>query len=96
MTIREQVQATGIRRSGGPRNGFRYRRTRGGAVSAADRRRIAGLNIPAGWTEVCIAPSPAAPVQAVGLDSAGRWQYLYRPGKAPLESGKTAMPVSPS
>ena len=77
MTIREELQSTGIHRSGGPRNGFRYRRVRGGAVSAAERRRITGLEVPAGWTEVFIARSPGAPVQAVGLDAAGRWQYLY-------------------
>lgn len=77
ITIREALQSTGIRRSGGPRNGFRYRRVRGGAVSAAERRRITGLEVPAGWTEVFIARSPSARVQAVGVDAAGRWQYLY-------------------
>ena len=81
MTIREQVQATGIRRSGGPRNGFRYRRARGGAVSAADRRRIAGLNIPTGWIEVCIDSTTAASV-ACARDTrsgAARWHGSLRP-----------------
>ena len=80
MTARERIQSTGIRRSGGPRNGFRYLRARGGSVSAAELRRIAGLRIPSQWTQVSIALAPRAAVQAVGKDAAGRWQYLYRAG----------------
>jgi DNA topoisomerase-1 len=78
VTLRERLQSTGIRRSGGPRSGFRYRRARGGAVSAGDLRRIEELRIPPQWTDVTIAVSPSAKVQAVGKDAAGRWQYLYR------------------
>ena len=77
MTVRDEIRLTGIRRSGGPRNGFRYRGVRGGLVSAAQRRRIAGLNVPPRWTDVCIARSASARLQAVGRDAAGRWQYLY-------------------
>ena len=88
MTLRETIQATGIRRSGGPRNGFRYRRGNGGVISAADARRIAGLRIPPRWTDVAIAPSPGDDVQAVGKDAAGRWQYLYRTGHTVRRSRK--------
>jgi DNA topoisomerase-1 len=77
-TIREDLSARGIRRLGGPRNGFRYRGPRGGAISSADRLRIAHLKIPPGWTEVSIARSRVAAVQVVGRDGGGRWQYLYR------------------
>lgn len=87
MTIRERLEASGIRRSGGPRNGFRYLGARGGAVSAVDLRRIALLKIPPLWTGVVIAASAGTPVQAVGRDAAGRWQYLYRPGHAAQRRG---------
>jgi DNA topoisomerase-1 len=36
------------------------------------------LKIPPQWTDVAIAASSRAAVQAVGRDAAGRWQYLYR------------------
>ena len=78
MTIRERLEASGIRRSGGPRNGFRYRKARGRSVSGSELRRIALLKIPPQWTAVAIAGSAGAAVQAVGRDTAGRWQYLYR------------------
>ena len=80
VTIRERLEASGIRRSGGPRNGFRYRKARGGPVSDSELRRIALLKIPPQWTEVTIAASAGSAVQAVGRDAKGRWQYLYRPG----------------
>jgi DNA topoisomerase-1 len=46
-------------------------------VTASDRARIQALRIPPAWKEVAIHPSPAAAVQAIGKDRAGRWQYLY-------------------
>ena len=76
--LRTRLQSTGIRRLGGPRNGFRYRRVDGGRPTAADLARIAALRIPPAWRPVTIARSPGAKLQAVGLDAAGRWQYLYR------------------
>jgi DNA topoisomerase-1 len=39
--------------------------------------RIRGLAIPPAWTDVWISPSPAARLQATGVDSAERKQYLY-------------------
>jgi DNA topoisomerase-1 len=77
VTIRDHLLATGIRRLGGPHNGFRYRRADGRRATAADLRRIAALSLPAPWTDVRIARSPREPVQAVGRDAAGRWQYRY-------------------
>lgn len=41
--------------------------------------RIRGLRIPPGWTQVWIAGFPNAHLQATGLDSKGRRQYLYHP-----------------
>ncbi len=41
--------------------------------------RIRALRIPPAWTRVWIATSPNAHLQATGLDSKGRRQYLYHP-----------------
>ncbi len=46
---------------------------------AAMRERVHGLGIPPAWTEVRIAASPRAHIQACGLDAAGRLQYIYHP-----------------
>jgi len=41
--------------------------------------RIEGLRIPPAWRDVRISPRPYAKLQATGVDSAGRVQYLYHP-----------------
>jgi DNA topoisomerase I len=40
-------------------------------------RRIGALAIPPGWTEVWISSDPLGHIQATGVDSRGRTQYLY-------------------
>lgn len=75
--LRDALQASGIRRSGGPRNGFRYRRASGRTISRAEQQRIASLHVPPAWRQVVIAKASTSPVQAMGIDAAGRWQYLY-------------------
>jgi DNA topoisomerase I len=77
MTIVQRLQANGIRRLSSSGNGFRYRRSEGGRVSAEDLARIRALVLPPGWTDVWISASPASAVQAIGKDRAGRWQYRY-------------------
>lgn len=42
-------------------------------------QRIRDLAIPPAWTEVWICPHPNGHLQAVGMDAAGRRQYLYHP-----------------
>jgi DNA topoisomerase I len=42
-------------------------------------RRVSALRIPPAWTQVWIAVLPNAHLQATGLDSKGRRQYLYHP-----------------
>lgn len=64
------------RRSG---SGFRYTDQDGHTVPEADRQRIHDLVIPPAWTDVWIAVDPLAHIQAVGIDGAGRKQYLYHP-----------------
>jgi DNA topoisomerase-1 len=41
--------------------------------------RIEALAIPPAWKDVWISPRPRADLQATGVDSAGRRQYLYHP-----------------
>jgi DNA topoisomerase I len=77
MTRIEQLQKTGITRTGTPEKGFRYKKAAGGKVSAADLERIRGLRIPPAWVHVAINAAPGGKLQAVGQDVAGRWQYLY-------------------
>jgi DNA topoisomerase-1 len=43
----------------------------------AERARIRALVLPPAWTEVFVSRDPAATVQAIGRDRAGRWQYRY-------------------
>jgi DNA topoisomerase-1 len=74
----------GTKRGGWTRTGrkgsFRYRDQKGRLIrDASTLERIASLAIPPAWKEVWISPSSRAKVQATGLDSAGRKQYLYHP-----------------
>lgn len=77
MTRIEKLCATGIRRMGTPKRGFRYQRADGRKVSREELSRIEALKIPPAWQDVCINSSAAGAVQAVGRDAARRWQYLY-------------------
>src|SRR4051794_27793389 len=43
------------------------------------RERALHLGIPPAWTEVQIAPLPNMHLQACGIDTAGRVQYIYHP-----------------
>jgi DNA topoisomerase-1 len=64
----------------GSRGRFRYVDARGRPISdAAVLERIESLRIPPAWRDVRISPRPYAKLQATGVDSAGRVQYLYHP-----------------
>ncbi|MFC9362798.1 DNA topoisomerase IB [Rhodococcus sp. NPDC057014] len=59
-------------------NGFSYEVQGGdGRVSSGDRARIEALVIPPAWRKVWISPHSNGHIQAVGVDAAGRRQYLY-------------------
>ena len=67
-----------ILRKGSKERGFRYVDERGRPVrDDAVRTRIEALRIPPAWTDVHVAPSARAAVQAWGFDSKGRKQYRY-------------------
>jgi DNA topoisomerase I len=64
----------------GRKNPFRYFDARGNRITdSAKVERIEALAIPPAWGDVWISPSRAAKLQATGVDSAGRRQYLYHP-----------------
>jgi DNA topoisomerase IB len=58
--------------------GFEYRTPDGRLVrDAAERDRIRSLAVPPAWDDVWICADPQGHLQATGVDSAGRRQYLY-------------------
>ena len=67
----------GWRRLG--RRRFRYVDSHGEPLEESELERIEGLVIPPAWRDVWISPNPEAKLQATGVDSAGRTQYLYHP-----------------
>jgi DNA topoisomerase-1 len=77
MTVVSDLQSDGILRLGGMKSGFRYRYARGGKPGRRHLARISTLRIPPAWKSVAIDVAESAWIQAVGQDSAGRWQYLY-------------------
>lgn len=75
---RWHLDANGFRRVGSKNQGFGY--VDAGGVEITDEKvlqRIRSLRIPPAWTDVRIARSETAPLQAVGVDKKGRTQYLY-------------------
>jgi DNA topoisomerase I len=64
----------------GSRGRFRYFDARGNRITDPGKlARIDELRIPPAWRDVWISPRANAKLQATGLDSAGRRQYLYHP-----------------
>jgi len=59
--------------------GFSYVHLDGSPAGRAERARFADLAVPPAWRDVWIAEAPNAHIQAVGIDAAGRRQYLYHP-----------------
>jgi DNA topoisomerase-1 len=59
---------------------FRYENAHGGRIDDEGQlERIRSLVIPPAWRDVWISPNARAKLQATGVDSAGRTQYLYHP-----------------
>lgn len=67
-------------RSGSKSRGFKYLDRSGGEIKdETSLERIKSLVIPPAWKHVRIAPSIGSRVQALGMDTNGRIQYLYNP-----------------
>jgi DNA topoisomerase I len=73
------MRQTWLSRTGRKRGRFSYVTSSGKAVSAARAAQIDALAIPPAWTDVHIAASERAAIQAWGFDVRGRKQYRYHP-----------------
>ncbi len=60
--------------------GFRFVNRLGRPLHPKDAMRVKSLVIPPAWEEVHISPDENGHIQATGLDSKGRKQYIYHPG----------------
>jgi len=68
------------RRKGSKSRGFSYIDASGKKITEDESlERIASLVIPPAWRYVRIAPSSRSNIQAVGMDTTGRIQYIYDP-----------------
>jgi DNA topoisomerase I len=68
------------RRMGGKSSGFYYRDAKNARLTDDSQlERIKSLVIPPAWKYVRISPSATGKIQAVGMDTTGRVQYLYNP-----------------
>lgn len=77
------------RRKGTKKSGFRYETFDGKPVKAeCDLERIKSLVIPPAWSYVRISPLQRSNLQAVGIDTAGRVQYIYHSNFAAKQQAK--------
>ncbi len=75
--VRSDPHGPGITRARGP-EGFRYDDPSGAQITQpATLDRIQALSIPPAWENVWISADPLGHIQATGVDSRGRGQYLY-------------------
>ncbi|MGH3372595.1 MAG: DNA topoisomerase IB, partial [Nocardioidaceae bacterium] len=75
-TVSPNSRGWSRRRAG---KGFVYLDHDGSRLSPTDAERCRALVIPPAWEEVWICPVENGHIQAVGVDAAGRRQYLYHP-----------------
>jgi DNA topoisomerase IB len=76
---RSRLDRAGIGRRGRG-TGFSYLGPDGRPIrDTLTLERIRELAIPPAWTDVWISPDPDGHIQAIGVDAAGRRQYLYHP-----------------
>lgn len=77
------------RRVGGKAKGFSYLDAQGKPITdAAQLDRIKSLVIPPAWRYVRISPAASSSLQAVGMDTSGRIQYIYHPKFAEKQQRK--------
>ncbi|HKS26389.1 MAG TPA: hypothetical protein VJS44_01155 [Pyrinomonadaceae bacterium] len=76
-------------RRGSKTRGFRYEDPKGKRITdPAQLERIQSLVIPPAWKHVRISPRPKSRLQAIGVDTSGRIQYLYHPQFAARQQRK--------
>jgi DNA topoisomerase I len=77
-TIERGRRAKWIRRRGSKSRGFFYTDTNDKKITdEVTLERIKALVIPPAWRHVRISPAASSSIQAVGMDTTGRIQYLY-------------------
>ena len=87
--IEQGRRAKWWRRAGGKSKGFKYFDREGKLITdAAQLERIKSLVIPPIWKYVRVSPSASSSLQALGMDSSGRIQYLYHPKFADKQQQK--------
>lgn len=80
QTIEKGSRCRWWRRRGSMKRGFFYTDVAGKRITAETQlERISSLVIPPAWRHVRISPSLRSRIQAVGIDTTGRVQYLYHP-----------------
>jgi len=80
VTIEKGRRAKWIMRRGGKGRGFFYLDAAGKKITdETTLERIKALVIPPAWRYVRISPAASSSIQAVGMDTTGRIQYLYHP-----------------
>lgn len=57
--------------------GFSYYHPDGSLIEGGERKRLDALAIPPAWADVWICPFENGHIQAMGVDDAGRSQYIY-------------------
>lgn len=76
-------------RKGSRSRGFHYEDAAGKRITKTEHlNRIASLVIPPAWKHVRICPSAGGRIQAVGMDTTGRIQYIYHPKFAEKQQRK--------
>ncbi len=79
-SITKGKRAKWWQRKGGKKSGFRYVDIDNKQIKDEKHlARIKSLVIPPAWKYVRIAPSERSNLQAIGMDTSGRVQYLYNP-----------------
>ena len=89
QSIEKGRRAKWWKRRGSMKSGFHYVDNDGRKITdEAHLDRIKSLVIPPAWKHVRIAPTPGSRVQAVGMDTTGRVQYLYNAKFAARQQAK--------
>jgi DNA topoisomerase-1 len=77
------------RRNGTMKRGFTYYTCEGRKITdEASLEKIRSLVIPPAWKHVRISPASGGKLQAVGIDTSGRLQYIYHPKFAESQQRK--------
>jgi DNA topoisomerase-1 len=87
--IEQGKRAKWWRRAGGKSKGFAYLDAEGKPIAdEAGLARIKSLVIPPAWKYVRISPAASSKIQALGMDTSGRIQYIYHPKFAEKQQQK--------